>query len=125
MIHGIGTDIVSVERMAMALQRHGERFAQRILSDSELEEFRQRRNQAGFLAKRFAAKEALVKALGTGFRDDMGFRQITIDHDELGRPCFRCQGAVSACLQRLAIRELQLSLSDELTYAVAFAIALK
>ncbi|HEX22459.1 MAG TPA: holo-[acyl-carrier-protein] synthase, partial [Chromatiales bacterium] len=68
MIYGIGTDIVGVSRLQTNLDRYGERFAARILAESEMAAFRQTQSQAHFLAKRFAAKEALVKALGTGFR---------------------------------------------------------
>ena len=67
MIFGIGTDIVSVQRMRRNLGRYGERFARRILSESELEEFRATAKPENFLAKRFAAKEAAAKAMGTGF----------------------------------------------------------
>src|SRR5690606_14995282 len=66
MIHGIGTDLVQLRRMRAALERHGERFALRILAASEVEAWRAHRDPARFLAKRFAAKEAFGKALGTG-----------------------------------------------------------
>lgn len=66
MILGIGTDLAVIERVAKAISRHGERFARRILTDAELERYRDHPQQAAYLAKRFAAKEATAKALGTG-----------------------------------------------------------
>ena len=87
MIYGIGTDIVQVVRIRESLDRHGERFAERILSDAELAEFRASAHPARFLARRFAAKEAVAKAFGTGFSGGLTFRDITIGHDDAGNAC--------------------------------------
>lgn len=119
-IHGVGTDIVRIERMEASLARHGERFARRILADAEMEAFHAARSPARLLAKRFAAKEAAVKALGTGFRDGIGLRDIAVDHEPGGRPFLRFSGGAEALCRTLGIHESHLSLSDESEYAIAF-----
>src|SRR5487761_2461547 len=90
MIFGIGTDIVEYARIAKLFARHGERFAQRVLSASELPELENHTNPARLLAKRFAAKEAFAKAVGTGLRHPVSLSRISIAHDEMGKPvlCF-------------------------------------
>ena len=122
MIYGIGTDIVNVPRMAANLERHGERFAARILTASELAEFRLAPLQAHFLAKRFAAKEAAVKALGTGFRDGLSLHDIGVGHDGLGKPLLEFSTKLQAHLQNGGIGTAHLSLSDEQDHALAFVI---
>ncbi len=121
MIHGIGTDIVSVARVAASLERHGERFAARILALGERDEFAAARDPARFLAKRFAAKEAFGKALGTGVAVPATLHALAVAHDVRGRPQF----GFSEELQRyMSERQLcaYLSLSDELDYVVAFTV---
>ena len=125
MIFGIGTDIVSVPRMESALQRHGDRFAERILAMSELEEYRQNGKPAHFLAKRFAAKEAAAKAFGTGFRDGLAMSEFVITHDELGKPVLQFTGKAEEYCTKHAIGESFLSISDEKEHAVAFVTLLK
>lgn len=122
MIFGIGTDIVHVPRMEENLTRHGERFAQRVLSSVELTEFAHAARPAQFLAKRFAAKEAAAKALGTGFRDGLALRHITISHDTLGKPGLAFTDAAAALCERFGINEAFLSLADENDYAVAYVV---
>jgi holo-[acyl-carrier protein] synthase len=77
MIFGIGTDIVQISRIQQSLDRYGELFAQRILAATEVDEFRRSVHPARFLARRFAAKEAVAKAYGTGFTDGLTFRRRT------------------------------------------------
>lgn len=125
MIHGIGTDIVGIARMAAALERHGEAFARRILADHEWAEFKGSGNQAALLAKRFAAKEAAAKALGCGFRNGLTLRQIGVEHDELGCPRLAFSGPAAALCQRLGIGRALLSLADERDYAIAYVTLLK
>ena len=120
MIYGIGTDIVRIQRIDKNLQRYGDRFASRILSDDEFEGFQTSARKAHFLAKRFAAKEAAAKALGTGFRDGLSLRDISVTHDELGKPMLDFS---PGCREQLDIRRIggtHLSISDEHDYAVAF-----
>jgi holo-[acyl-carrier protein] synthase len=119
-IYGIGTDIVRIQRLADSLQRYGERFASRILADDEMEEFRNASRKSYFLAKRFAAKEALAKAVGTGFRDGLSLGDICVSHDELGKPFLLFSPRARQKLADLGIGECHLSISDEQDYAVAF-----
>ena len=124
MIVGIGTDIVAVERIRQSLQRHDGRIAQRILRPAELEEFEQRNEKVRphFLAKRFAAKEAAAKALGTGFRDGIQMQQIEVAHDRQGKPQLQWSGAAQQQFERLRVKAAHLSISDEESHAVAFVV---
>ncbi len=124
MIVGVGTDIVAVERLDMAHRRFGERLAVRLLAVQELEQYHcQRQEQRHrFLARRFAAKEAAVKALGTGFQRGIGFSQIEVEHDELGQPQLCWSGAARTRFDALGVERAYLSISDELHYAVAFVV---
>lgn len=120
MIVGIGTDIVSVGRIRGVLDRHGVRFVERILAPTEWEDYRGAAAPAQFLAKRFAAKEAAAKALGTGFRCGLVKRDIGVSHDSLGRPLLSFSGrAAELCAER-GVASSWLSISDETDYAVAF-----
>lgn len=120
MIHGIGVDLVRISRIQSGLERFGERYARRILTTKEYAEFRQAPHRANFLAKRFAAKEAAVKALGTGFRDGLALRHIGVSHDRLGRPFLEYSERASEILSELGIGSSHLSLSDEDDHALAF-----
>lgn len=120
MIFGIGTDIVHIPRMDGLLQKHGDKFAERILSEAEYNEFLTAPEQAAFLAKRFAAKEATAKALGTGFRDGLSLKHISVTNNELGRPAIILKERAAFLAQELKIGRQFLSLSDEQEYAVAF-----
>jgi holo-[acyl-carrier protein] synthase len=124
MIFGIGTDIVQVVRMQDSLARFGEAFARRILTLAEFDEFRGDKRPAQFLAKRFAAKEALVKAMGTGFRGGVKLADIGVKHNEVGRPSLYYSGRTETLLRELGVAESHLSLADEQEYAVAFVILL-
>jgi holo-[acyl-carrier protein] synthase len=119
-IFGIGTDIVRVARVQQDLDRFGERFAERILTERELVEFRAAVNRAHFLAKRFAAKEAAAKALGTGFSQGIFFHEIGIGHDDLGKPLLEFSGRALEFLREKRIAITHVSLADEADHAVAF-----
>jgi len=119
-IFGIGTDIVEIGRMERALGRHGPRFATRILGPAEWDAFERAGTPATFLAKRFAAKEAAAKALGTGFRDGITLPQITVGHDPLGRPLLHFDGRAAEEAERRGVGESFISIADERRYAVAF-----
>ena len=121
MIFGIGTDIVAVARIRDGLAKHGERYPQMILADSEQADFARAPDPARFFAKRFAAKEAFSKAFGTGLRSPVTLHAIAVAHDELGKPVFAFDAALSTLLQARGLRA-QLSISDEKDYVVAFAI---
>lgn len=125
MIFGIGTDIVSVPRMQQALDRHGERLAKRILTDDELADFSQTAQPASFIAKRFAAKEAAVKALGLGFSEGISMRDIGVRHDNRGKPMLVMTGRALELAQQMEVGEGFLSLADERDHALAFVTLMK
>lgn len=125
MIFGIGTDIVTISRMEEALARHGERFTQRILAESEMSAYKKSPKPAHFLAKRFAAKEATAKAFGTGFRNGLSMTHITIENDELGKPYLCFSGYAEQFCSEHGIGESFLSLSDEKEHAIAFVTLLR
>lgn len=120
MIYGVGIDLVQIGRIQRCLDRYGQRFAKRVLSESEYLEFTACANQPRFLAKRFAAKEAFSKALGTGIAQGLSLRDISVNHDEAGRPFFRCQNQADRLLGRFRISASHLTLSDEADYAIAY-----
>ena len=120
MIFGIGTDIVRVERMQKNIERYGEKFAERILTPAELSEFRKESRQAHFLAKRFAAKEAAAKAMGTGFRDGLMLHHIGVTHDAAGKPQLAFTDQAAEFVQANRITSVHVSLADEEDHAVAF-----
>lgn len=122
MIYGIGTDIVNIPRIAAMLARHGERAAVRLLATSELAEFAQHQDSARLLAKRFAAKEALAKAAGTGLREPVSFANIAVTHTELGQPQFSFAPCLQDWLAQRGIVASHLSITDEVETVVAFVI---
>lgn len=122
MIVGIGSDIARIERFARAVQRHGSRFAQRILGPDEHALWLQKSQPAAFLAKRFAAKEAFVKALGLGLRQGMQWCDIQVINDAMGKPYFLLSGEAERLLQAAGVTASHVTLSDEAEYAVAFVV---
>lgn len=125
MIFGIGTDIVRITRMADSLERHGDKFAERILSADELIAYKKVENGARYLAKRFAAKEATSKAMGTGFRDGLSLKQISVGNDAKGKPILHYTDQAERFMQENNIVESHISLADEEEYAVAFVTLVK
>lgn len=123
-IFGIGVDIVNVARMDGLLARYGERFPVRILHEDELDAFEASAQQSAFLAKRFAAKEAVSKAMGTGFRNGMSLRDIAVGHDALGRPLVTLSGKSAAIATELGICDWFISLADERDVAIAYVTAM-
>ncbi|WP_137936227.1 holo-ACP synthase [Chitinivorax sp. B] len=122
MIYGIGTDIVKIARVARPLARYGQRFAMHILSCAELPELAMQPNPAVWLAKRFAAKEAFVKALGTGIVSPANLTNLTITHDAVGKPGFELAPELASLLMARGIRNIHLSIADERDVACAFVI---
>ena len=122
MIFGIGTDIVEVERIRKLDSL--EKFADKILSLNELEVFKSQidEKQVTFLAKQFAAKEAVSKALGTGIGKDIRFNQIEILRNSDGKPYLNHNGMITTIFSDLGITKTHVSLSDEKKYALAFVI---
>lgn len=122
MIQGIGTDLIEITRIQRALERYGEKFARRILSPKEMQYYQERSSeqQPSFLAKRFAAKEACVKALGTGFRNGLNFHMIEIENNDLGQPRIELHQDAGSFFSTPPI--IHLSISDEPPYALAFVV---
>lgn len=129
MIIGVGTDLVDIRRIEAALIRHGGRFEKRCFTDVEQEKAEKRHGAdkiAATYAKRFAAKEACVKALGTGFVDDIIMKDIGVVEDDAGRPCLLLTGGALVQLDKLTPDGMRpsvhLSLTDEPPYAQAFVV---
>ena len=122
MIHGIGTDLVSVQRIEEVLFRHGDRFLHRILSEPEVAEYACSSQPARFLAKRFAVKEAFSKAWGTGIGEAVGWHDIRVAHDTLGKPLLSPSAAMADKFRREKIVATHVSLSDEADHAIAFVV---
>ncbi len=119
---GIGTDIIQIDRIRASLQRHGLNFAKRILHPSELIVFIDRNEDVAYLAKRFAAKEALAKALGTGIAQGVSFTDIETRNDQQGKPELFLHGKTEIKAKELGVQQSHLSLSDEKEYAVAYVV---
>jgi holo-[acyl-carrier protein] synthase len=122
MIFGIGTDIVEVARIEASIQQFGDDFAKRILAESELANYLESHIKARFLSKRFAAKEAFSKALGTGLRAPATFQNIAVSHDDLGKPLLVLAPELQALLQSKNITQMHISISDEKNLAAAFVV---
>lgn len=125
MIFGIGTDLVQQERIQRAIDRFGQRFAERILMDKEMDAYLAHKRPARFLAMRFAAKEAVVKAMGTGFAHGMWVRDVGTVQNEWGRPEIIYSDRGVAMCAELGIGEGHVSLTDEAGLVVAFAVLMR
>lgn len=118
----IGTDIVDIQRIADAVERQGDKFVQRILTQSEISEYQARSHSVSFLAKRFAAKEAIVKALGTGIGRGISFQHMIISNNAEGAPQVELQDNAAERLTKLGGSQVLLSLADEKHFALAYVI---
>jgi len=121
-IFGVGTDIVEIERIRKALERWGERFAERILCAPELGRFKKHKQPAAYLAKRFAAKEAFTKALGTGIKAPANWHGVWVANLPSGKPVLEFTADLKTVLDRKQISQAHLSLADERGMAVATVI---
>ena len=122
MIYGIGTDIIAVHRIEHVLTQYGRRFAERILAPQELIEFDQHKMKTRFLAKRFAAKEAFSKAIGTGIRKPVTWCYIAVGHDTRGKPIIDAHPDLQRRMGELGIVTSHVSITDEQDTAVAFVV---
>ncbi|HVY65010.1 MAG TPA: holo-ACP synthase [Gammaproteobacteria bacterium] len=125
MIFGIGTDILQVERVEQTWQKFGEHFARRLLLDEEYALFTKAKRPVRFLAMRFAAKEAVVKAMGTGFANGMWVRDVGMLPNALGQPQVIYSERGKAMCRKLGVGEGHLTLSDEAGLIVAVAVLLR
>jgi len=118
-IYGLGTDVCEIQRIQKAMERWGERFAGKILVESEMKRFLAHRLPANYLAKRFAAKEAFTKALGTGIKSPANWHGVWVRNLASGKPVLEFTDALAALLKKRGITSAHVSLSDE--KGVAFA----
>lgn len=116
----IGTDIVEIKRIADVLERQGDKFIQRILTESEILEFQARGDSVPFLAKRFAAKEAIAKALGTGIGRGISFQHMIVSNDSEGAPKVELQANAAERLKQIGASKILISLADEKQFALAY-----
>jgi len=121
-IIGTGTDLIDIRRIERALARFGHRFARRVLVDHEYQRFCTHVKPAHYLAKRFAAKEAFSKAMGTGIHFPVNWHNVSVANERSGRPYFKFSEPLAALLEQRGISKAHLSLSDEVEMACAFVI---
>ena len=124
MIYGIGTDIVNIDRIAKIYQKDRERFIRKILSESEqsiISKIKLESRQIEYLAKRFAGKEAVSKALGTGIADGLSFADIEILNNDKGQPYVRINNE-DILSDEIKQSQIKISLSDDAPFAVTFVV---
>lgn len=125
MIHGIGTDIAKVERFEQMYQRHGERLVKHLLLPAEQALFEHSKRPARFLAMHWAAKEAIVKAMGTGFADGMWIRDSGYVPNKAGKPEIIWSESAQSICKQMGIGTGHLTLSDEEGLIVAVVVLMK
>jgi holo-[acyl-carrier protein] synthase len=123
MIVGIGTDIVANDRVGQLYKKQGSRFTDRLLTKNELLEFSESLNPERFLAKRWAVKEAVSKALGTGISGGISFSQMEVCHYESGQPYIELSGFSKEYSESLGVTDWHVSVSDERDYSIAYVLA--
>ena len=124
-IFGIGTDIINIERMEKSIKKNGDNFINKVFSKNEILYCKKKKNPFPFYAKRFAAKEALSKALGTGIRKGIKFKNIEIKNDNFGKPSIELKGTTATFLKKKIKTkkyDIHLSLSDDIPWAQATVI---
>ncbi len=122
MIVGTGVDIVEVDRIRRAVERHGDRFTRRIFTDAEVGYCRRCVDPAQRFATRFAAKEAALKALGTGWREGVRFVEVEVSNDPLGAPTVTLSGRTLDLGRRLGVERIHVSLTHHRDFAIAHVI---
>src|SRR5690554_418204 len=122
MIIGIGTDLAKIERFTAILQSRATAITQRLLTTKEQEAMQQAASQAAFLAKRFAAKEALLKALGTSLRSGLSWQDMQVSNDELGKPIMVLSGKAAELASAKGVKTVHLTITDEKEMALAFVV---
>jgi holo-[acyl-carrier protein] synthase len=125
MIFGIGTDILQIDRIQKIYERHGERFISHLLMPEEETLFRTKSRAVRFLAMRFAAKEAIVKAMGTGFAQGMWLRDAGVVQNAWGRPAIIWSERGRDMCDKLGIGECHITLTDEAGLVVAVAVLMR
>ncbi len=118
-IFGIGIDIVQIDRVSSSIHRHGDAFAKKILHPNEFKKYAALKYKERYLAKRFAAKEAFAKALGTGIVEGVTLPKIEVVNCKAGKPEIILHGSTRERVNSLSIKSIFVSISDEKEYAVA------
>lgn len=125
MIIGIGTDIIEVPRIGEMIERHGELFLQRVFTEQEIRYCQQRKAAMQHYAGRWAAKEAVMKTLGTGFTKGVGWTDIEVISQRSGQPVIQLASTTAEIAKRLGIDEILITISHCRAYATATAIAVQ
>jgi holo-[acyl-carrier protein] synthase len=123
-ILGLGTDIIEVLRIGKMIERHGEVFLQRIYTDEEIRYCQRRKEYTQHFAGRWAAKEAVMKTLGTGFSQGVGWRDIEVCSNRWGQPSIVLRGGAREIAEQSGIQDVLITISHCRTYATATAIAI-
>lgn len=123
-IVGLGTDIVEVVRIGQMIERHGEIFLNRVFTEDEVRYCQRRKQYTQHYAGRWAAKEAVMKTLGTGFSRGVGWRDIEVCSSRSGRPSITLRGGAREIAQQLGISEVLITISHCRAYATATAVAI-
>jgi len=124
-IVGIGTDIVECLRIGRMIERHGEVFLTRVYTEREIRYCQERKHAIEHFAGRWAAKEAILKCLGSGWRRGLCWTDMEVRNDPAGKPCVLMCGAAKDLAQNLRIADILLSISHCRAYATAYAVALR
>ncbi|MBL7003491.1 MAG: holo-ACP synthase [Gammaproteobacteria bacterium] len=122
MIFGIGVDLCKIKRIKKLKTKYGDKFVRKLLTDEEFQQFEQRKKPEQFLASRFAAKEAAVKALGTGFIKGITLKDIEVLNETSGKPVLNFHRQALKVVDEQKINSAFISLSDEKGYAVAMVV---
>ena len=122
-IIGIGTDITECLRIARMIERHGEMFISRVYTPEEIKYCQSRKQATQHFTGRWAAKEAILKALGTGWRRGISWRDVEVRNEPGGKPVVAVRGGVKDVVEQLGVAKIQVSISHCRSHAVAFAIA--
>ncbi|HXC40513.1 MAG TPA: holo-ACP synthase [Burkholderiales bacterium] len=122
MILGIGTDLCEIGRIEKALQRWGDRFARKVLVESEFQRYQRHRKPAAYVAKRFAAKEAFSKALGTGIHYPVNWHNVGVVNAPSGKPVLKFSPELQQYLEKRKVTAVHVSITDETGMAAAFVI---
>jgi holo-[acyl-carrier protein] synthase len=121
---GVGTDIIECLRIAQMIERHGELFINRVYTDYEIRYCQRRKQATQHFAGRWAAKEAILKALGTGWRRGISWRDVEVRNEPSGKPVVGLRGGAREVVEQLGIREMLVSISHCRSHAMAYALAL-
>jgi holo-[acyl-carrier protein] synthase len=122
MLIGTGVDLIEIERIALSIERYGERFLRRIYTDHEIAYCRRKRGSAESFAARFAAKEAGAKALGTGISRGVTWNEFQVEHEPGGRPILELSGRAARLAGELGVKTISLSLTHTNHLAMASVV---